>query len=271
MDNPRHFPPKDDVLKVLSITTIIIIVSEYFEIPTRSFEYQLPGLYINFTLSKIHLVSLFAAGVLLTGLIPIFNNHPKSKDQTIVTHWFLPVLVTISMIILREQVPEGFLRFFYIGLGVIFLAIVIIAEYITLDSNDRNFLPASITIQGVANGAFVIVIAALQNVDTRLFYILPTVILSHLAFSYRVMILQLEQRKALFPALLFSLIIGEVAAALHYFPIRPIQYGLMLVGVSYGLLLLIEPLYIRPMKSNIRYAEVFMVLTFIWGIAIFIV
>jgi hypothetical protein len=270
MEAPRYFPPKDEVIKVLSLTVLIIVLSEFFEVPTRSIERQFPGLYINFTLSKTHLVSLFVTGVLCTGLIPIFRAHPKSGDQPIVIHWFLPVLVAGSTIILLEQIPEGFLRYIYILLGVSFLAVVIYAEYITLDAQDRFFLPASITIQGVANGAFIIVTAALQNVETRLFYLLPVVILSNLAFSFRVLILQIEPGKAFFPAVLYSLIVGEVAAAIHYLPIRPIQYGLMLVGVSYCLLLFINPLFIKPRKTIGRYVEGFVVLALIWGIAIFL-
>ncbi len=270
MSDARHFPPKDEVIKLLSLIVIIIMISGLFDVPERFFEYQLPGLYINFTLNQTLLVALFVTGIISSGLMTILRHHPRSSDQPFVVHWFLAILIAITIVILLEQTREGIYRYLFIVLGMTFLAIVIVAEYITLDSSDRYFLPAAVTIQAVSNGAFVMVTAALQNAETRLFYILPVIILSHLAFSYRILTLRISPQKALFPAILFSVIIGEVAAAIHYFAIRPIQYGLMLVGVSYCLLLFINPLLSKE-KSIFRYLEGLVFLVIIWGIAIFFV
>lgn len=71
-------------------------------------------------------------------------------------------------------------------------------------------------------------------------------------------------------AVISSLIVAEVAVGLHYLPVSPIQYGLLLVGVSYSLTSLVTAI----LESRTRLAlwgepvgmlTVVLILSLFWG------
>jgi hypothetical protein len=64
-----------------------------------------------------------------------------------------------------------------------------------------------------------------------------------------------------------ALVVGQVAAALHYFPISPLRYGLVILGLAYALGTAAGALEEgRPWRSALL--EPVVMLVFLWGLAI---
>ena len=99
--------------------------------------------------------------------------------------------------------------------------------------------------------------------------ILPGLIVAAGLVSLRTLHFRFHERWQYTNAILISLIIGQFAAALHYWRISPIAYGLALLAPAYSLMVYLgniaegEP----PRKALIEPAVIAVV---IWGAAVLI-
>jgi hypothetical protein len=66
-----------------------------------------------------------------------------------------------------------------------------------------------------------------------------------------------------------TLVVGQVAAALHYLPLSPLRFGLFILGLAYALASLAGSIEEnRPARS--LWVEPAIMLAVLWGLAIFL-
>ncbi len=82
---------------------------------------------------------------------------------------------------------------------------------------------------------FLILAISLHSAETRLFYRVPLLSFASLMVYLRLVNLRQPGKWALIQGSVSFLVIGEIAAGFHYWPIGSIGFGLFLTGPLYAL------------------------------------
>lgn len=147
--------------------------------------------------------------------------------------------------------------------------LVLVAEYIAVDVNDDRFPLASAGLTAVSYALFLILAITLRSADLRLYLILPALAIASGLASLRTLNLRLQGRWLYLPTLAITLIVVGIISALHYWPLSPITYGLLILGPAYSLTSLIGAFSEgQPLRRAI--IEPGVVLIAVWGTALWV-
>jgi hypothetical protein len=113
--------------------------------------------------------------------------------------------------------------------------LVLVAEYIVVDSEDIRQPVAAGGLTVLSFALYLILAITLRIAGLRAFLLVPGLGLSIGLVSLRTLHLRLHGRWAFTPAVVIALLTMQIAAALHYLPITPVTYGLLLLGPAYAL------------------------------------
>lgn len=262
--------PDADRLSVLAATILLAYAStRLIQLPSRELGIQLPGFYLAVELNIRAIVALLVGGLTASGADLLLRAHPGLRGKKTFEHWFLPGLTAWVIGFPLYQLPLGSQWLASFILGGALLMLVLIAEYIAIDPDDLRYTPASAGLIAVSFSLYLILAIAMRSADLRLFLIMPVITLAGGLVSLRALHLRLRGRWFFFPAIALSLIIAQLTAALHYWPISPIAFGLTLLGPTYALTSLIGALAEGiPLRRAIL--EPTLVLIVVWGTAIWI-
>ena len=120
--------------------------------------------------------------------------------------------------------------------------LVLVAEYIAVDPEDIRYTLASAGLTAVSFAIFMILALALRSAGVRLFLTLPALTFASFLVVLRTLHLRLNGAWYIMTSLALALIIAQLSAALHYLPLLPTTYGLMLIGPTYALTSLVANL-----------------------------
>ena len=262
--------PNADRLSVLAATILLAYASTRFiQLPSRELGIQLPGFYLAIDVNIRGIVALLVGGLTASGADLLLHTHPGIQGKKTFEHWLLPGLTAWVIGFPLYQLPLGPQWLASFILGGALLMLVLIAEYIAVDPDDLRYTPASAGLMAVSFALYLILAIALRSADPRLFLILPAITLSGGLVSLRALHLRLRGRWLFFPAVALALIIAQLTAALHYWPISAIAFGLALLGPTYALTALIGALAEGlPLRRAIL--EPAVVLIVVWGTAFWI-
>ena len=236
MSTSRHLPSTDRISILAATILIAYTLSGLIQLPVRKIAIQVPGIILLDAEISIHtIVALLVAGVTAAGTNLLIREHPNRKDQNLIQHWLFPALTAWVIGVPLSQQDPGNLWWLGIGLGGGVLVLVLIAEYIVVDPDDIRYVPATIGLSAVSFALFLILVITLRTMEFRLFLMLPAITISIGLVSLRTLNLQLRGNWAIVPTAVIMLITSQIAAALHYLPIKPITFGLILLGPAYAL------------------------------------
>jgi hypothetical protein len=266
----RSYLPNADRLSILSAAILLAYaVSRFVELPSSELGIQLPGFYLAFEINIYTFVALLVAGLTATGADLLLRDHPALEGKRTIEHWLLPSLTAWTLGIPLNQLAIGpqWLLSFAIGGAIIML--VLVAEYIAVDPKDDRYPLASAALTAVSYALFLILVISLESAELRLYLILPALVLAAALVSLRTLHLRLQGRWLYLPTLVVIVILAGIIAALHYWPLTPITYGLLILGPAYSLTSLVGSL---SEGQNLRQAivEPGVVLLAICGTAIWI-
>jgi hypothetical protein len=114
--------------------------------------------------------------------------------------------------------------------------LVLTAEYIVLGKDNQFYLPAEMVLTSISIVLFLILAIALHGTETRLFYRIPVLSAAALLVYLRIIHLREDGRWALRRGSVSLLLIGEIAAGLHYWPMGSVGFGIALTGPLYALI-----------------------------------
>ena len=120
--------------------------------------------------------------------------------------------------------------------------LVLVAEYISMDPDDVRHPAASLGLTVVSFALFLTLAIVLRYSGLRLFLTLPALTLAAGLVSLRTLHLRLHRHWAWIESATITLICAQIAASLHYLPISPVAYGLLLLGPTYAITSLIANL-----------------------------
>ncbi len=238
-----RYLPDADRLSVLAATILLAYtLSRFIDLPGSDVGFQLPGIYVSLHLSIRTLVYFLVAGLVASGADWLLRDHPALKDQSTFQHWLLPALTAWVIGIPLSQLPMGILWWSVFAIGGALLVLVLVAEYIVVDPNDVRRTPAAAGLTAVSYALFLILGTVLRSAGLRLYLILPAMAISAGLVAIRTLQFSLHGEWRIIEAGVVTLIIAQVVAALHYWPLSPISFGLAVLGPAYALTTLISSL-----------------------------
>lgn len=273
MDNIRNHLPDLNRLSI-TVSTILLAytLTHFMSIPPQEVSFTLLGIFFSVRINFSTLVAILVAGLTASGSAWLLQDHPARGDFNSTTiHWLLPSLTSLVLMLAVNQLPFNALWWFAAAASGFGLILVLIAEYVVLDPSNRFLIPAEMGITALSIVLFLVLAISLHASETRLFYRVP--ILSSAALLVYLRVVHLHQRGtwAINQGSVPFLLIGELAAGLHYLPVGSIGFGIALAGPLYALIEIsgdMPDIEKRFHIDQILWPGVIFILS--WGIAFFI-
>lgn len=228
--------PDANRLSVVSATILLAYaLARFIDLPARSVALQLPGIYLSIEINVRTIVALLVAGLTATGADWLLRGHPHIGDNKTFEHWILPALTAFVIGLPLYQFSLGPQWWIGFAIGGALLMLVLVAEYITIDPQDIRNPAAALGLTAVSFALYLALAIVLRFSGFRLFLVLPALTLAVGFVSLRALHLRLHGQWAWIESALIALICGQITAAVHYLPLAPISYGLLLLGPAYAL------------------------------------
>jgi hypothetical protein len=236
-------------------------------LPKRDLQVQLPGLYLAIEFNVNTVVSLLVAALTASGADWLLRDHPMLGKKSSLQHWLVPSLTALVIGVPLSRFDFGIQWFASFVVGGSLLMIVLVAEYIVVDPGDARHALATASLTAVSFALLLVLAIALNSAGMRLFLVLPALSIASGLISLRTLHLRLPELWAFFQSIAIAIIIAQFTAALHYWPLSPITFGLVLLGPAYALTSLVGNL---AEGESFRQAiiEPILVLSIVWLIAI---
>jgi hypothetical protein len=261
--------PDANRLSVLVATILLAYaLTRVIALPPYDLRTSLFGIELKFMLDASILVPFLTAGLMATGMDWLLQNHPGIHAHDRSEHWILPALtawVAGIFIYSLSGSPAWWAAFL---LAALLLVAVIYAEYTSVESADPRYGLASALLTGLAFALFLLVAIALKTVGVRLLVLLPVLFVSAWLATLRTLRLRLGGRWEYAWATGVSLALIQFAAAMHYWPLTPLRYGLVVLAPAYALAALSVNLR-QEMPPRRAVTEPMVSLLLVWTLAFF--
>jgi len=199
----------------------------------------------------------------------MMREHPSIGDNSTVPHLILPALTAGAI-----GIPLGFLTvsptwWIILGLGSMSVLLVLVGEYVSIDTHDQYFPIAQMALSAVSFGLFLIIIIAVRAANLRLYLTAAILPIVYAFFSLRVLQLRIGGSWPFKWTAVIALAIAQFTIGLYYWPLSPVRFGLLLLGPAYALIGIASSLEESPALSDI-FLEQLIMLGIIWLLAIFL-
>ncbi len=271
----RQLPEFERMSVLAAMILLAYVMVRFVDLPTRTLELQFVGLFIGIELNANTIVTLLVAGLVITGVDWLIRQHPEKSETSTFQHWVLPGLTAWILGITLNALPLDLLWWMVLIVGAGLLLLVLTAEYIVVDPSEARYPLATMGLTALSFALYFILAVVLRSEQVRLVFLLPALSLPVGAINLRHLYLRLNSlnifstenaMNAIFASLTSTIISAQLTAALHYWPLTPVQFGLALLGAVYALNSLLGNLTEEKTFSQ-AWVEPAIILLAIWGIA----
>lgn len=228
-------PVYERLSMVVSLTLIGLALYFVIEFPTRLVELTIFGSPVEIVASTRALMVVLLGGLAFTGAGAVVHAHPRQRTGYIVPFWVNAMLLVILATLLLAQL--GGALAWAIGLGGtgVLLWFTILAEYRAIDPISHRLNWATLWSQGMSYALMLIfsILIFQANMATPL-KVLGLATLSGFQAASIFKLYAAGKPYRLF-GLLVALSLGQLAWVWNYFPVSPIQVGLLMLLVFYVL------------------------------------
>jgi len=239
MQQTRSQLPSSDRIGILIASVLLTFaLSHFIQSPGLTLSLSLPGFYYAFPITIGSFMTLFAAALTAAGMDWLIRDHPViAEKRSHLEHLLLPTLTAFVIgtpLSLLSDSPAwnwGFL------LAAVLLAAVCIAEYISLDPSAPISGFARAGLKAVAYALFLTLVISLRFAGARMILVTPYIFVVAGLISLRILHLDGEDHWDFPWAIGIGLVCAQVGAGLHYWTLSPVQFGLAITGLIYGLTL----------------------------------
>ena len=231
-----HTFPEGGRLSILVATILLAYaIIPFVTTPSGQFKITISGILFNLPINFATIVSFVAAAMAVVGTDWLLQTHPGYSGKTRITHLFLPGLTAwvIGVPLSRLQVGPGWWVVY--GLGGALLVLVFIAEYIAVDLQDVRIVPAGIGLTALSFALYLVLSVAIRGAGVRLYLVLAGITPTMFLVALRTLYLRLNGKWCWSWAIGLSLVVAQLGLGLHYLPLSPLRYGLILTGAAYSL------------------------------------
>ena len=270
MNEQNRFMPDTNRIGLLT-STVLLALAIVRLIPSPGFNLviQFPGFLLDLPLDIKTIMGLLTAGLTASGMDWLLRGHPSLQGRATFQWWLLPTLTTFVITVPLSILPGGQTWWVAFVLSGIFIFFVFLAEYIVVDADAPYFSLSVAGLTAISYTLFFVLSIALRSGEVRLFILLPALFLASALASLRTLHLRVSGKWEFAWAIGIGLVCVQLAAGLHYWPITPIQFGLLLIGPLYGLINLALNLA-ENIPTRRATLEPSIVTMLCWGLAFFI-
>jgi hypothetical protein len=262
--------PDTNRLSVLAATVMLAYaVTPFIQLPARAIQIQLPGIFLTYNLTFSTLTSLFAAALAGFGSDWLLHQHPRYAETRAARHWLLPALTALVIGVPLNNLQVGVEWWVVFAFGGLLLVGVCAGEYIAADPADPRYAPISAMLNAVSFALFLVLAVGLRGASLRMYLIVPALVGGLFLTVLRTLYLRLGERWVWTWPLVIALVIGQAAAGLHYWPVSPLQFGLILLGPAYALTSLAVS-WEDGRSFSSQWIEPSLMLAALWGLAVLV-
>jgi uncharacterized membrane protein YsdA (DUF1294 family) len=229
----RHMPDANRLSVLIAAVLLAYALAHLLKIPPYIFQFRIFSVSFSIPLNLNISATVMSAGLTAAGMDWLLRGHPHLNGENTFQHWILPALTAFVVGVPLFNLPFGPVWLASFGLGGVLLLLVFLAEYIALDSSDVRHPAASAGLAALSYALFLILVTTLSFSSARL------IVVALIAFPAAALVvlrtLHLRTRKWEFAwSVGIALVLTQLLAALHYWPLQPVQVGLALLGPLYA-------------------------------------
>lgn len=240
MEKHYHLPSLNRLSTVVAFILLAYATTAFVTIPVQSLEIQLPGFLLEIKVSFITVVAVIGAVLAGAGSDWLISSHSHLAKQLRWHHWIVPAFTAMAIGVPLATVPVSPSWWIIFGLGGGLLIGVLVSEYIVVDPEDTRYAFATIALTAVSFALFLILLIAITGAELRLYSLLAAIFPTVFLITIRTLFLRLRGHWKAGWAIGIALVVSQLAAGLFYLPIVPIQFSLVILGISYGLIVLVS-------------------------------
>lgn len=272
MQEEHQHLPNTDRLSVLAASILLAYaLLPFIQFPERNLILNVLGVAFVFKVNFSTVIAVISAALAAAGTSWLLLDHPYivregGEGRGLFQHWLLPALTAWVIGVPLHSLAMGLQWWAVFTFGGLLLVLVLVSEYIAVDPNDTRHGPATIGLTAVSYALFLILTIALAAAGSRLYVLLPGLGISLFMLTMRNLYLRLSGRWCWGWAAGITLAVVQVSAALHYWPLSPLTFGLLILGLVYALVSVAGSAEEgRPMRSS--WLEPAIMLIVLWGLA----
>ena len=268
MQEEHQHLPNTDRLSVLAASILLAYsLLPFVTIPERDLVMRVLGVVFVFKVNFATIIALIGAGLAAAGTEWLLRDHPHLGRQRTFQHWLIPALTAWVLDVPLSSLAVSLQWWAVLGFGGLLLVLVLISEYIAVDPADTRHAAATVGLTAVSYALFLILVIALAGADMRLYLLLPGLFVAIFLVTLRSLYLRLGGRWCIAWSLAIAMTVAQAAAALHYWPLSPLRYGLVLLGLAYALASVAGSVEEgRPWQT--LWIEPVLMLAALWGLAV---
>ncbi len=238
---PMATQKTDPLLEKLSVISAIILltyaVTSFVNLPSAEIKWNVFGAVYNFTFDLKTYITILVPAFAGVGAYWLVKTHPAySEDRYPLQHSILPALTAWVIGLPLTQMSNDSTRWIVFLLGGAMLIVTLTAEYVVVDIKSEQHVLASGLLKALSLAMFFFVLFSVRVNILRLYMLLPAVGLTAFFILLRVFYLQTGGKWLVNWAAVITILIAQMALGLHYLPVRPVSYGLILLGPYYALI-----------------------------------
>lgn len=237
MSSSSHWPEKSRLSILTAIVLLAYALTRLLNLPLYRLELSLAGIRLNLALHFGVIISLLAAGLIATGMRWLLQTHPAwraGESNRLLEHLLLPTLTALIIGLALGTLNRPLLWWLGFGVGGVLMVLVLLAEYLATDMHDSRYPIAAVVLTALTFAFYLILSVALRAAAVRLFLLVPALFIGSGLIALRVLRLRLG-RWAWHQTLVIALLCTQLGAACRYWPLTPVQFGLIALGPAYAL------------------------------------
>jgi hypothetical protein len=235
MDEHEYLPDVDRLSVVASTILLAYALIPFLQLAPRTITIQLGASIFVFPFTFSDLISVMVAAMAAFGAEWLLQTHPHVKGQSTWQHMILPAMTAWVIGIPLSNLEPGVSWWAVFGFGGLLLILVFLAEFIVLDLTDTRHVQAVVGLTAVSFALFLVVAIVVRTAEPRLYLQLPALVATLGVVALRTIYLRLGGRWSLAWSAVIAIFVGQLAVGLHYLPVSPLRFGLLLLGPAYAL------------------------------------
>jgi hypothetical protein len=227
--------PSIDHLSVVTATILLAYaLTAFIHFPTRSLSLQLPGFLLTINVNFMTLIAVVVGLLAAAGADWLISSHPDISGRRY-HHWLIPAFTALVISVPLNNLQVSASWWAVLSLGGLLLTGVMIAEYISVDPGDLRFPIARVSLSAMSYALFLVLLIAIRGSGFRLYTVIFAILPAAAVVTAKTLHLRLGGWSLAWTAGI-SLVVTQLATGLFYLPLRPIQFGLVLIGITYALI-----------------------------------
>jgi hypothetical protein len=232
--------PENRYINRLSIilATLATFLAALFLIPRDPIDpgTNLFGFILNF--SMVGLIPLVMMVLCTGGCFWLFMTHPD-RETFLKSPWVLtpnvvlPSLATLIISIMLTQLERNQSWWFALGFGLVIIGVILNAEYRVLAPGGEAYKFVAPLLISLAFGLFLALTISLAASQLRLYVQAALILISAGFVAFRTIHLRTKGKGAFSRVFFCGLLCAEIAGAMYYLFLKPVQYGLIVCGMLY--------------------------------------